>query len=272
MPAIFAGIGAGASIIGGFMGMSSAKRSNAQAKKHYKEQKKLAKKSAKIANKYNLESYRAEKTDYYAARAFQYEMAIKQWKYDTEVQDFRYLQDMRAYRKSVENYGQQLFFNNISDITAQESQMAAFNEVLDSATFEKQSLLGDQLEEAGQAQMAQAGVSGGRAMAISAAKHGRDLAVLRASLKSSRDELTRNQMDLALQRFGADMQARSNLMLRPERLPELIKPEMAPERTFVAPAKVLPGAVSPPRTVNPYLPLVQSISSAATSFAPYADS
>ena len=44
MPAIFAGIGAGASIIGGFMGMSSAKRSNAQAKKHYKEQKKISKK------------------------------------------------------------------------------------------------------------------------------------------------------------------------------------------------------------------------------------
>ena len=164
------------------MGMSQAKSSNAQAKKHYKEQKKLAKKSAKISNKYNKESFAAEKKDYYAARAFQYEMALKQWKYDTEVQDFRYLQDMRAYEKSLENYGQQLFFNKVSDITAQESQMAAFNEVLDSATFEKQSLLVDQLEQAGQAQMLQAGVSGGRAMALTAAKHGRDLAVLRASL------------------------------------------------------------------------------------------
>ena len=74
-------------------------------------------------------------------------------------------------------------------------------------------------------------------------------------------------MDLALQRFGSDMQARANLMLKPEKLPELIKPEMAPERTFVAPAEVLPGAVPPPRTTNPYLPLVQGISSAGSTLA-----
>ena len=42
---------------------------------------------------------------------------------------------------------------------------------------------------------------------------------------------------------------------------------MGPERTFVEPAEVLPGAVPPAKYTNPMLPLISSISSGASTIA-----
>ena len=131
--------------------------------------------------------------------------------------------------------------------------------------FEGESTLVQNLEAAGQAALGQAGVSRGKALQALAAKQGRDLAVLQASAKSSEEEFRRNNFDLALQKYGADMQAKANLMIRPDRLPELIRPEMGPERTFVEPAEVLPGAVPPAKYTNPMLPLISGITSAANA-------
>ena len=263
----FTAVSAGAAIVGGIMGSRSASRQNRANRRAARKQRKIAKKQAKITNKYNRASYKAEKKDYYAARQFQYEMAVKQFQYDTAVQDFRYLQDVKAYGKSVENYGQQLVYNNIAYQSAKDSQMAAYNETLDGAAYEKQDMLVSQLQSAGNASMLQAGASRGKAMQAVAAQQGRDLAVLRASLVSSEKELQRSMMDIALEKYGADMQAKAELMIRPEALPALIEPEMGPERTFVRPAKVLPGAVPPAIRQSTIMPLIGAVSSVANSLA-----
>ena len=259
----WAGVGAIASIAGGIMGSRSASKANKAAKKAREEQIKLNKKQAKITNEYNQATFEAEKNDYYAAREFQYDMAVKQWQHETDVQDFRYLQDVKAYGKSVENYGQQLVYNNMAYQSAKDSQIAAYNETLDAAAFDKQGMLVDKLQAEGRASMAQAGVSRGKAIQAVAAKQGRDLAVLRATLTSSTKELQRSLMDTALQKYGADMQAKANLMIRPEQLPSIIKPELGPERTFVEPAEVLPGAVPPVQKQSTIMPLIGGISGAA---------
>lgn len=263
MPFPWAAVGAGASILGGIFGSKSASKANKAAEKARKEQIELNKKQAKITNEYNQATFAAEKNDYYAAREFQYGMAVKQWQYQTDVQDFRYLQDVKAYGKSVENYGQQLVYNNMAYQSSKDSQMAAYNETLDAAAFDKQGMLVDKLEAEGRASMAQAGVSRGKAIQAVAAKQGRDLAVLRATLTSSTKELQRSLMDNALQKYGADMQAKANLMIRPERLPSLIKPELGPERTFVEPAEVLPGAVPPVQKQSTIMPLISGVMGAA---------
>ena len=263
----WAGVGAIASVGAGIFGASQASKQNRAANRRYKKQKKINKKQAKITNKYNKAVFEAEKKDYYAAREFQYDMAVKQFQYDTAVQDFRYLQDVKAYGKSVENYGQQLVYNNVAYQSAKDSQMAAYNETLDAAAYEKQDMLVSQLQSAGNASLLQAGGSRGKAMQAVAAQQGRDLAVLRASLVSSEKELQRSMMDIALEKYGADMQAKAELMIRPEALPALIAPEMGPERTFVEPAKVLPGAVPPPTHQSPIMPLISSISNAASFLA-----
>ena len=264
---IFAGVSAVSSIAGGIFGASQASKSNRAANRRYKKQKKLNKKQAKITNAYNEAVFEAEKADYYAARQFQYEMAVKQFQYDTTVQDFRYLQDVKAYGASVENYGQQMVYNNIAYQAAKDSQMAAYNETLDAAAYEQQDMLVSQLESAGNASMLQAGGSRAKAMQAVAAKQGRDLAVLRATLTSSEKELQRSMMDIAIEKYGADMQTKAELMIRPERLPELLAPEMGPERTFVEPAKVLPGAVPPAIHTSPLTPLISGFTNAMTTLS-----
>ena len=260
--AIFAGVSAVSSIAGGIFGASQASKQNRANRRAAKKQRKIAKKQAKITNKYNRATFKAERADYYAARQFQYEMAVKQFQYDTTVQDFRYLQDAKAYGASVENYGQQMVYNNIAYQAAKDSQMAAYNETLDAAAYEKQDMLVSQLQSAGNASMLQAGASRGKAMQAVAAQQGRDLAVLRASLVSSEKELQRSMMDVALEKYGADMQAKAQLMIRPEAMPELLAPEMGPERTFVRPAKVLPGAVPPAIRTSPLTPLISGFTNA----------
>jgi len=256
-----AGIGAATSIVGGIMGSRSASKQNAANRRAAEEQERLAKKQAKLTNKYNKATFEAEQKDYFAARQFQYEMAVKQWMYDTSIQDYRYVQDMKAYGASVQNYEQQMMYNNIAFQSAKDSQMAAFNETLDAAAFEKQGMLVEKLEAEGRASMQQA--SRGKAMQAVAAKQGRDLAVLSASLTSSAEELKRSLFDTVLEKYGADMQAKANLMIKPERLPELMMPVMGPAKTFIEPMKVQPGAVPPPQYTNPMVPLIGGISGAA---------
>jgi len=260
-------ISAGASIIGGIFGASSASAQNEEARKFQEEQQRIAEEQAKITNEYNKAAFEAERKDYFAAREFQYETAVKQWQYDTDVQDYRYVQDVKAYEASVENYGQQTVFNNIAYQAAKESNQASYSELLAGAAFEAESTLVQNLEAQGQVALGQAGVSSAKAMQALAAKQGRDLAVLRASIQSSEQEYQRNMYDLSLQKYGADMQAKANLMIQPERLPELIAPTIGPERTFVEPAEILPGAVPPAQQTNPMLPLIGSISSAASTLA-----
>lgn len=260
----WAGVGAITSVVGGIFGASSASRQNAEARRAQQEQQKIANKQAKITNEYNKKAFEAERKDYFAAREFQYETAVKQWKYDTEIQDYRYVQDVKAYEASAANYGQQTMFNNVAYQAAKESNQASFSELLAGAAFEGESTLVQNLEAQGKAALGQAGVSRGKAMQALAAKQGRDLAVLRASLKSSEQEYKRNMFDLSLQKYGADMQAKANLMIRPERLPELIAPEMGPARTFVEPAEVLPGAVPPAKYTNPLMPLIGGVTGAAS--------
>jgi len=263
----FTAISAGASIIGGIFGSRSASKQNKEAKKAQKKQQELANKQAKITNEYNRVSFEAEKKDYFAAREFQYETAVKQWQYDTEIQDYRYLQDVKGYSTSVENYGQQTMFNNVAYQAAKESNQASYNEALAANAFEGETMLVENLEAAGRAALGQAGVSRGKAMQALAAKQGRDLAVLRASMSSQTQEFLRGMSDLAIQKYGADMQAKASLMMRPDRLPELMAPEMGPARTFVEPAEVLPGAVPPAQRVNPLMPLIGGISGAAGMLA-----
>ena len=97
------------------------------------------------------------------------------------------------------------------------------------------------------------------------AEQGRNAAIMSASLISGEREFQRGMQEIALQKYGSDLQAAANLMIKPQALPDIIKPTMGPERTFVKPAEVLPGAVPPAQYTNPLMPLIGSISSAANS-------
>ena len=263
----FAAISAVASIAGGIFGASQASSANSRSRSAQKKAEKLAKKQADITNTYNQAAFAAEKQDYFAARQFQYETALKQWKYDTEIQDFRYLQDTKKYSASVDNYANQLAFNTIGAQRAYESQQASFNELLASTAFEGQASMVENLQNTGRASLGQAGNSRVKAMQSTLAEQGRNAAIMSASLVSGEGEFQRGMQEVALQKYGSDLQAAANLMIKPQALPDIVKPVMGPERTFVAPAEVLPGAVAPAQYTNPIMPLIGGITSAAGGLA-----
>jgi len=268
MPALWAaGISAATSIVGGIFGSQQASQQNEQSQQAHEEAKKLANEQARITNEYNKKAFEAEKNDYFAARQFQYDMAVRQWQYDTEIQDFRYLQEAKKYKGSADNYQQQLVFNSVGAQMAYESQQAQFNELMASTAFEGQGALIESLQNEGRASLMQAGGSRTKAVQSTLAEQGRNAAILAASLASGKREFERGMREVALQRYGSDLAAAANLMIKPERLPDLPTPVMGPARTFVEPAKVLPGAVAPPSYVNPMMPLIGGIASAAGAFA-----
>jgi len=263
----FAIISAVASVGAGIMGASSASRQNAANKRAQKEAQALANKQAAITNAYNQEAFAAEKKDYFAARDFQFETANRQWRYDTEIQDYRYLQDTEKFAGSVDNYINQISFNTLGAQMAYESQQASFNELLTSTAFEGQGSLIERLQNEGRASLGQAGNSRVKAMQSTLAEQGRNAAIMSASLVSGQREFQRGMQEVGLQKYGSDMQAAANLMIKPKSLPEILAPVMGPERTFVKPAEVLPGAVPPAQYTNPMLPLISSIASAAGGLA-----
>ena len=265
----FTAISAGASIIGGIFGASQADSSNREAKRAQKKAQKIADKQADITNEYNKVAFEAEKQDYFAARQFQYETALKQWKYDTEIQDYRYLQETKKYSASVDNYANQLAFNTIGAQRAYESQQASFNELLASTAFEGQASLVENLQNTGRASLGQAGNSRVKAMQSTLAEQGRNAAIMSASLVSGEREFQRGMQEVSLQKYGSDLQAAANLMIKPQALPDIVKPVMGPERTFVKPAKVLPGAVPPAQRTSTLMPLIGGITSAASSIGNY---
>ena len=268
----FTAISAGASIIGGIFGSSQASSANKSAKKAQKKAQELANKQAAITNAYNQEAFAAEKKDYFAAREFQYETALAQWRYDTEIQDYRYLQETKKYSASVDNYANQLAFNTLGAQRAYESQQASFNELLASTAFEGQGSLIERLQNEGRASLGQAGNSRVKAMQSTLAEQGRNAAIMSASLISGEREFQRGMQEVSLQKYGSDMQAAANLMIKPQPLPEIGRPTMGPERTFVAPAQVLPGAVPPAKYTNPMMPLIGGITGATQAVASYTSS
>ena len=99
--AIFAGISAVTGLAGGISGASDAARKNAEAEDRYREQVKQQEKIAKRQNKYNDKTFEADKENYKAQRNYQFEIATQNWQRQNEIQDFQYLQDLRAYQRDI---------------------------------------------------------------------------------------------------------------------------------------------------------------------------
>lgn len=260
-------ISAGVSIASGIMGSSAASKANSRAKRAEKEQREAAQAAADATNKYNAAAFEAEKKNYFNNKAFQYDTAVKNWKYNQTIKDFEYNAVVQRYAKSVENTENQLIFNNIAAIDAYEAEQASLNEIITEDAFNRQGGLVDRLQQEGQAALGQAGVSRNKAIQSRLAGIGRNAAIVDASLASSVEQSQRNMRSIAMQKFGADMQAKASMMIRPQALPDIPKPEMGPDMIFVEPMKATPAYVPPAQQVSTIAPLVSGIGSAASSLA-----
>ena len=246
----------------GFFGQQS---SNNSAKKAQKKAEKLAEEAAEKTNEYNAEVFEVDKRNYYANRAYEWESAVRSWQQNQLIQDWGYLQTVRQFAKSVDNFGENLTYNELAAQESYSAEEAALAEIYQEDAFTRQGDLVDRLVAEGGVQIGQAGVSQKKGMQSALAAYGRNTAILDASLTSSVEQARRNFQQINIQRRGADIQAKQQLMIRPERAPELLQPIQAPEREFIAPMEVLPQAIAPAQQQSTFTPLVSGLVSAASA-------
>ena len=264
---IFDLIGAGLSIFGAVSSSNQASQQNAAARRAEAEQKAAAKEAADATNKYNAEAFAAEKQNYFNNKAFKHETAVKNWKYQQSIRDFEYSALVNRYAKSVQNTEDQLIFNSIAAVDAYEAEQASLNEITTEDIFNRQGNLVDRLEQEGEAALGQAGVSRNKRIQSRLAGIGRNSAIADASLASSVEQSQRNMRQIAMDKYGADLQARASMMIRPEPLPAIPEPIQGPDAIFVEPIKATPTYIPAARQVSTTAPLVAGFGSAASSLS-----
>jgi hypothetical protein len=264
---IGAGLSAGSSILGGIFGSSQADKANKDAKKAQKKQEKAAKKAADNANKYNARAFEIEKANYFNNRRFQREIDLDSWRYQQEIQDIQYQQVVKQYAKSVENTENQLVFNSLAAIDAYKAEQSALNDIFTESAFERQGSLVDRLQQEGTAALGQAGNSRNKALQSVIAGVGRNSAINDASLVSSVEQSQRNMRQIALQKYGADLAARAEMMIRPEAIPDIPQPKQAPERIFIEPMEVTPTYIPPAVQQSTVAPIVSGVTGAVGAFS-----
>lgn len=83
-----------------------------------------------------------------------------------------------------------------------------------------------------------------------------NMRVLDADIASAVAQSERNMQQISLQRYGADLNAAANLMIKPERLSYEPAPQMTPERIFVDPVRLKPGGAPPVAQQSPWAGLI----------------
>lgn len=262
--AIVSGI---ASIAGGGVGAAQASAQNRRAQANYEAQQAAAESQAMLTNQYNRLQYEAEKLNYQQQREYEWQTAVQQWQYQTEIQDFEYLQTAKQYLGSIENTQQQLTYNSIAAREAKEQEQASLTEIMNSDAFQREGMIIEQLQNEGRAALLQAGGSRVKAIQSTVAEQGRNAAILTANLVSAGQQSQRNMRDIEMGRYAADLSARNAMMIEPERLPDIPKPIKPPERLFVEPMQVMPGFTPRPAQQNIFAPIISGVAAAGGTIA-----
>lgn len=254
-------------IAGGIFGSKQASDQNAQAQSNYEAQKRASEEAARLTNEYNKRVFEADKINYQRQREYEWNTAVKQWQYNSEIQDFQYLQTARQYLSSVENTQQQLVYNSVAAREAQEQEQASLAEILNSDAFQREGMVIERLQNEGRAALMQAGGSRAKAIQSTIAEQGRNAAILSASLISAGQQSQRNMRDIEMGRYADDLKARNAMMIEPERLPDIPQPIKPPERVFVEPMKATAGYIPAPIQQSTFAPLISGLSSGLSSGA-----
>lgn len=264
---VFAGISAVASIVGGVKGASDASAANSRSRSNEKKQQKLLDKQAELQNDFNARQLANQKENYQKQATYNFETALENWRYKTEVRAIQEKVDAQKYLLNVENSAKQLSFNALAEQQGLSREQLAQQDARNEYAFNRQDLLVAQLESQGKASLGQAGRSRSKSIQSNLAQIGRDIAVMDASLTGEIKQSNLNMFDVRLGRYAADARVEAARMLRPQRLPDIPAPTKPPEPTWLEPMKILPGMAAPAQQQSVFAPLISGIGSAASSLA-----
>lgn len=138
---VFAAIGAVAAVGSGIAGAVNASSNNAKARANQRKQEEFNKKVAEKTNEYNDELDAADKANYEAMREYSHETSLQNWQRGGEIQDYKYLQTLRQYEKSIDISRDQLALNVTSAGQAIQSEEASVDDMFLQQQFDREASL-----------------------------------------------------------------------------------------------------------------------------------
>jgi hypothetical protein len=255
MAIIGAVISAGASIIGGLASRNSQKKAEDRAAQAQYEQ--------DLQNyNYNwdetLRNFNFIKEGNQITRqnnenlfGYQDELSLSNWRDQLKIADREDRMNLSAYNKSLQQYDSQLSFNNVALVQAQQAERTKLQEAVTEMAFQSQNNTISGLEEAGAVQAR--GVSGrsaGKELHAVLASAARNQAIIAESLVSANKNFGQTMTKLGNEKYGADLQAWANVMVKPEKaaLPsaplKTVRPVVQDPRDPVAPPAPVKGQTS----------------------------
>ena len=233
-----AGIG---SILGGLGGQAEADAQNAAIEAQYKQNLqawRYGTRRIKADYRHSNKQWKLNQKNEETLAAFKDSTNLQDWDFKLKIQAAEYASQMKQFAKSEQIYGQQLTFNQMAQAAANEAEYRKLEDAMKEMAFQNQDIVIKALQSEGvTAVKGQVGRSADKAEQAEFAALGRNQAILAESLLSAKADSAAAIRKIANDKFGADLAAEANRMLRPDRLPQPPKPLTTPRAEYLAPRK-----------------------------------
>jgi hypothetical protein len=241
MDLISLGIAGISSILGGLGGQAEADAQNAAIEAKYKydlQGWRYGTRRIMADYRHSNKQWRLNQKNEETLAAFKDSTNLQDWDFKLKIQAAEYASQMKQYAKSEQIYGQQLTFNQMAQVAANEAEYRKLEDAMKEMAFQNQDIIIKALQSEGAtAVKGQQGRSAEKLEQAEFAALGRNQAILAESLLSAKADSAAAIRKIANDKFGADLAAEANRMLKPDRLPEPPKPITTPRAEYLAPRK-----------------------------------
>jgi len=167
------------------------------------------------------------------------EKNLRKYNYDLQIRNAQQKSAEKAYAKSERLYHSQLGYNQQAAAHARERSLIKQQEIKQKAAFDNEDAVVKAIQAQGQlAVLGQSGRSSTKALVNIRAERGRSEAKLAESLMSSRRDFALTLKEISRDKYGADLAAFANRMIKPGELPMPIEPLATPVPELQAPKEL----------------------------------
>ena len=239
----WAAVAAGASIVGAISGKKSAdkaaKTQNEYTQRQFEydtEMWEMGKEKLAADWAFAYDTYELRKKNEQKIADYTDEMNLRRYNYDLKIVKAQNESNKQAFAKSQHLYSQQLNFNTMAANDAAEEALIKQQEINQDIAFQNTDSIVKSIEAHGElAATSQSGGSASKqAQALLAAK-GRNEAQLSESLFSANRSTYMALKSISRDKYGADLAAFANKMIKPGTVPDPIKPLQTPVAEFQPP-------------------------------------
>ena len=188
---------------------------------------------------YAYEGYEINKRNQETMARLTDEKNLRKYNYDLQIRNAQQKSAQEAYAKSERLYHSQLGYNQRAAEHARQRSIIRQHEIRQKAAFDNEDSVIQSIEAEGKlAALGQSGRSMTKALVTLRAQQGRSEAKLAESLVSARRDFALTLQEISRDKYGADLAAFANRMLKPGELPMPIAPLKTPIPELQAPKAI----------------------------------